>query len=43
MPVQGLSHITFVVRDLERMAKFLCEGLGAKEVYDSAGKNFSLA
>ncbi|MDP3170016.1 MAG: FosX/FosE/FosI family fosfomycin resistance hydrolase [Polaromonas sp.] len=43
MPVQGVSHITFVVQDLERMALFLCEGLGAKEVYDSKEKNFSLS
>lgn len=43
MPVQGVSHITFVVQDLDRMALFLCEGLGAKEVYDSKGKNFSLS
>ncbi|OOG47531.1 FosX/FosE/FosI family fosfomycin resistance hydrolase [Polaromonas sp. A23] len=43
MPVQGVSHITFIVRDLDRMATFLCEGLGAKEVYDSKAKNFSLA
>ncbi len=43
MPVQGISHITFIVRDLERMARLLCEGLGAQEVYDSASKNFSLS
>ncbi|MBA3592634.1 MAG: FosX/FosE/FosI family fosfomycin resistance hydrolase [Pseudomonadota bacterium] len=43
MPVQGVSHITFIVRDLGRMASFLCEGLGAREVYDSKLKNFSLA
>ncbi len=42
-PVKGLSHITFIVRDLERMAVFLCEGLGAREVYDSAGRDFSLS
>ncbi|MDP1954075.1 MAG: FosX/FosE/FosI family fosfomycin resistance hydrolase [Polaromonas sp.] len=42
MPVQGVSHITFIVRDLDRMATFLCEGLGAKEVYDSKARNFSL-
>jgi catechol 2,3-dioxygenase-like lactoylglutathione lyase family enzyme len=41
--VQGISHITFVVRDLDRMAAFLCEGLGAQEVYDSAGRNYSLS
>ena len=43
MAVQGISHVTFVVRDLERMSRFLCEGLGAEEVYDSAGQNFSLS
>ena len=43
MSVQGVSHITFVVRDLERMARFLCEGLGATEVYDSVARNFSLS
>lgn len=41
--MKGLSHITFVVRDLDRMATFLCEGLGAREVYDSAGRNYSLS
>ncbi|MEZ0471230.1 FosX/FosE/FosI family fosfomycin resistance thiol transferase [Luteimonas salinilitoris] len=41
--MEGISHITFVVRDLERMAVFLCEGLGAHEVYDSAGRNHSLS
>jgi fosfomycin resistance protein FosX len=40
---QGLSHITFIAQDLERMAWLLCEGLGAVEVYDSALKNFSLS
>lgn len=43
MPIQGISHLTFIVRDLDRMAKLLCEGLGAKEVYDSSGRNFSLS
>lgn len=41
--VQGVSHITYLVRDLERMARFLCEGLGAHEVYDSAGRDFSVS
>jgi fosfomycin resistance protein FosX len=41
--IQGLSHITFIVRDLERTATLLCEGLGATQVYDSAAKNFSLS
>jgi fosfomycin resistance protein FosX len=41
--MDGISHITFIVRDLERMTVFLCEGLGAKEVYDSNKKNYSLS
>jgi catechol 2,3-dioxygenase-like lactoylglutathione lyase family enzyme len=43
MQIETVSHITFIVRDVERMAQFLCEGLGAKEVYDSKDKNFSLS
>jgi fosfomycin resistance protein FosX len=43
MPILGISHITFIVRDLERMAMLLREGLGAAEVYDSQEKNFSLS
>ncbi len=43
MQIEAISHITFIVRDVERMAQFLCEGLGAKEVYDSKDKNFSLS
>jgi len=31
MAVQGISHLTFVVRDLDRMSRLLCEGLGAEE------------
>jgi len=41
--VQGISHLTFIVADLDRMARFLCQGLGAHEVYDSAGRNHSLS
>lgn len=43
MKIEGLSHVTFVVEDLERMAMFLCEGLGAEEVYDSKAKNYSIS
>lgn len=35
MPITGLSHLTFVVRDLERSARLWVEGLGAQQVYDS--------
>ena len=43
MQIEGISHITFIVRDLKRMANFLCHGLGATEVYDSSAKSFSLS
>lgn len=41
--MEGISHITFIVRDLDRMATLLCHGLGAREIYDSAGQNHSLS
>ena len=42
-PILGLSHLTFIVRDVDRTARLFCEGLGAQEVYDSQGRNFSLS
>jgi catechol 2,3-dioxygenase-like lactoylglutathione lyase family enzyme len=41
--IEGISHVTFIVRDLERTSRLFCEGLGAEEVYDSRGRNFSLS
>jgi fosfomycin resistance protein FosX len=41
--IEGLSHITFIVKDLERMKRLLVGALGGKEVYDSGGKQFSLS
>ena len=41
--IKGLSHITVIVKDLEKSAKFFCEGLGAKEIYDSCDRNFSIS
>jgi hypothetical protein len=35
MSIEGVSHFTFIVRDLDRMARFLCEGLGAVEPFTS--------
>lgn len=43
MAIEGISHVTFLVRDLDRMATFLCDGLGAREVYDSHDRNFSVS
>jgi fosfomycin resistance protein FosX len=41
--IDGISHITVIASDLERTANLLCQGLGAKEVYDSAARNFSIS
>ena len=41
--IEGLSHMTFVVRDLDRMTKILTGVLGAREVYASGGETFSLS
>ncbi|MEW5736633.1 MAG: FosX/FosE/FosI family fosfomycin resistance hydrolase [Thermodesulfobacteriota bacterium] len=43
MPVTGLSHITFTVRDVDRTACLWRDGLGASEVYDSLAKNHSVS
>ena len=43
MTIRGISHLTFIVRDLDRTAALFSVGLGAEEVYDSSGKNFSLS
>lgn len=43
MPITGISHITFLTRDLAAMARFLCDGLGAKQVYDSGERPYSIA
>ncbi len=39
--IEGLSHMTFVVRDLERMSLILTDVLGAKEIYASGDQLFS--
>lgn len=41
--IEGLSHITFIVRDLDRMTYFLKMIFEAKEVYCSGDKSFSIA
>ncbi len=43
MEIDGISHLTFIVRDLERAARFFCEGLGARQVYASGDATFSLS
>lgn len=41
--IEGLSHITFIVRDLDRMEVLLTTLLGARKVYDSGSRTFSLS
>lgn len=41
--IQGISHMTFVVRDLDRMEELLVSVLGARKVYDSGDETFSLS
>lgn len=41
--VQGISHMTFIVRDLDRMETMLTSILGAQKVYDSGDQTFSLS
>ncbi len=41
--IESVSHITFIVKDVEKMAHFLSTIFEAEEVYDSAGKTFSIS
>ena len=41
--IAGLSHITFIVRDLDRMEEILVSVLGARKVYDSGDNTFSVS
>lgn len=41
--IQGISHITFIVKDLEKMTKLLTAIFGAEEVYYSEEKTFSIS
>jgi fosfomycin resistance protein FosX len=39
--IEGLSHITFIVQDLDRMEEILTKVLDAKRLYDSGDETFS--
>jgi fosfomycin resistance protein FosX len=41
--IEGLSHLTFIVRNLDRMEEILTKVLGARRVYDSGDKTFSVS
>ena len=41
--IEGLSHLTFIVRDLDRMETLLTTVFKARKVYDSGLQTFSLS
>ncbi len=41
--IEGLSHITFITHDLEKISRIIIEVLGGFEVYNSGKKQFSLS
>lgn len=41
--IEGLSHITFIVSDLDRMEELLTTVLDAEKIYDSGDRFFSLS
>lgn len=41
--VEGISHITFIVMDLEKMKRIIVEVLGGEEVYSSGDETFSVS
>ncbi|GGH37125.1 Catechol 2,3-dioxygenase [Cribrihabitans marinus] len=41
--IEGLSHMTFVVRDLDRMERILTTVLDARRIYDSGDRTFSVS
>ena len=43
MTVEGISHLTLVVKDLQRTGDLLSSVLGATEIYASEERSFSLA
>lgn len=43
MQIKGLSHITLICKNLEKTSHMLKEVFGAKEIYSSGEKTFSVA
>ncbi|WP_312701713.1 FosX/FosE/FosI family fosfomycin resistance hydrolase [Sedimentibacter sp.] len=41
--ISGISHITFIVKDLDKAVKFFKEIFEAEEIYSSEGKGFSIS
>lgn len=41
--IEGISHLTFIVKDLERASAFFKEIFDAQEIYSSGNKTFSFS
>ena len=41
--IEGISHITFIVSDLGQTSDFWVKVFGAKEIYSSDGREFSIS
>ncbi len=41
--IQGISHLTFIVKNLDTMENLLVQIFSAKKVYDSGDQTFSLS
>ena len=41
--IEGLSHMTFIVHDLDKMEEVLTTVLDARRIYDSGDKTFSVS
>jgi catechol 2,3-dioxygenase-like lactoylglutathione lyase family enzyme len=41
--IEGLSHMTFIVENLDVMEEILVRILGARKIYDSGAQTFSLS
>ena len=41
--IDGLSHITFIVSDLDKIEVILMKVLDAKKIYDSGDRTYSLS
>ncbi len=39
--IEGLSHLTFIVRDLEKMTRIMVDVFGGQEIYSSGDRTFS--
>ena len=43
MAIEGISHITFIVKDLDKSARLFTDVLGGQEVYSSGDNKFSIS